>query len=291
MAATEQQQQTCCVFGAGGWTGRAVVREFIQHGWAVRAFDLAAGVWTAWDSLGFDTAEIGRAQKVYGDITDFATVERAVAGCACVVHTTVATEGGEPTSGNVLYAGDTTGATQDATWLVNMKGLWNVLEACKAEPLCQQVVHIGSCHDYWPGSTAHPERDSVFFDSEVRRPDGSLYAVQKRLQEEMCRQFYDAHGLPVLVLRPSYIVDMQLGLGRHREPITSTAPGHVCRHDIAKCCRLASERQLGYNVLHVVNTIGDQASLCNVGETERLLGLKFCATIQPGGGGGAGAKL
>ena len=35
-----------------------------------------------------------------------------------------------------------------------------------------------------------------------RRPDGSMYAIQKRLQEEMCRQFYDAAALPIIVLRP-----------------------------------------------------------------------------------------
>jgi nucleoside-diphosphate-sugar epimerase len=239
-------------------------------------------VWAAWDALAFDNEEIARAEKRYGDIADYNTVAQAVAGCACVVHTTVATDGADPTSGNVLYAGEATGASQDATWLVNMKGLWNVLEACRAEPLCKQVVHIGSCHDYWPGSTDDPEPKSVFFDSEKRRPDGGLYAVQKRLQEEMCRQFHDAHGLPVLVLRPSYIVDMQLGMGRHREPVTAMRNGLVCRHDIAKCCRLASEKQIGYHVLHVVNTAAEQASLCNVGETERLLGFKFCATIQTG---------
>ena len=32
------------------------------------------------------------------------------------------------------------------------------------------------------------------------------------MQEEMCRQFYDAHALSVAVLRPDYIIDMRLGL-------------------------------------------------------------------------------
>jgi nucleoside-diphosphate-sugar epimerase len=36
--------KTCCVFGAGGWTGRAVARDFVQHDWVVRAFDLSDGV-------------------------------------------------------------------------------------------------------------------------------------------------------------------------------------------------------------------------------------------------------
>ena len=38
------------------------------------------------------------------------------------------------------------------------------------------------------------EARSVFFDEDVRRPDCGLYPVHKRLQEEMCRQFYEGHG-------------------------------------------------------------------------------------------------
>ena len=39
----------------------------------------------------------------------------------------------------------------------------------------EKVVHIGSCHAAHPGSTAHPEGE--FYSAEVRRPDGSIYAV------------------------------------------------------------------------------------------------------------------
>ena len=53
------------------------------------------------------------------------------------------------------------------------------------------MVHIGSCHSRWPGAgaeggagwpagTAAP--GSVFMDADARRPDGGIYAVQKRLQ-------------------------------------------------------------------------------------------------------------
>eukprot|EP01048_Picozoa_sp_COSAG05_P030681 COSAG05_NODE_10793_length_546_cov_1.131991_1_plen_168_part_01 len=43
-------------------------------------------------------------------------------------------------------------------------------------------------------------------------------------QEEMCRQQWEAHGLKIVVLRPDYIVDMDLKLGRHREPLDPSKP-------------------------------------------------------------------
>lgn len=33
----------------------------------------------------------------------------------------------------------------------------------------------------------------------------------------MCRQFYDSHGLPIIVLRPDCIMDCALGIGRFKE--------------------------------------------------------------------------
>ena len=128
--------------------------------------------------------------------------------------------------------------------------------------------------------------------AETRRPDGGLYATQKRLQEEMCRQFHDAHALPVAVMRPDYIIDSRLGIGRHREDLRggsgyssdgaampTTNPSWVCRHDIAKACRLAIEKEIAFEILHVVDSSQGQATTCNVGRTEQLLGMKFKAAI------------
>ena len=158
----------------------------------------------------------------------------------------------------------------------------NVLEAARLEE-CSQVVHIGSCHSVWPSAphTGHSEPGEIFMDVNARRPDGGLYAVQKRLQEEMCRQFHDAHGLPVTVFRPDYIIDTRLGLGRHREDLRGQEPskGWVCRHEIALACRLAVEKNVGFEILHVVNNTAGQAGLCNVGRTESLLGMRFDSAV------------
>ena len=166
---------------------------------------------------------------IHGDIVDYQEVERAVSGVDCVIHTAV------------YFVGD---PNDDKPFLINLKGLWNVLQVAQEQGV-RKVVHIGSCQ------TVHPE--GIFFSSEVRRPDGGLYAVCKRLQEEMCRQFHEAFGLSIVVLRPDYIVDSRLGIGKNREPLQNIRNGLVCRHDLAEACRLALERdEVKFDVLHVV---------------------------------------
>ena len=65
----------------------------------------------------------------------------------------------------------------------------------------RKVVHVGSC------MTIHPK--GRFFDADTRSIEGDLYGICKRLQEEMCRQFHDAHGMSTVVLpmlRPAAIM-------------------------------------------------------------------------------------
>ena len=102
------------------------------------------------------------------------------------------------------------GLDDQKAFLVNLKGLWNVLESARQRGI-ERVVHIGSC------MTVHPK--GIFFSAEIRSTEGDLYGICKRLQEEMCRQFHDASGMKTIVLRPDYIVDSRLGIGRHREEL------------------------------------------------------------------------
>lgn len=248
------------VFGAAGWLGRAVLANFAgRH--EVRAFDYSPKAWENWNDIDGQW----QGETVNGDIADFATVEQTVAGVEGIVHM-------------ILYPLPPGTKEEDATasWLVYLKGLWNVLEAARRHQV-KRVVHLGSCQ------TIHPK--GVFFSSEVRRPDSSLYAVCKRLQEEMCRQFYDGHGVSTIVLRPDYIVDSRLGIGRYREKLGGPAgnpmrPGWVCRHDLAEACRLALETdQVDFDVLHVVGTPGADQT-CNVGRTRQVLGLEFKGDLE-----------
>jgi len=259
-------------------------------GFTVRAFDLAVDQWTPFENVpsrGMEGPTIqratighgGRVEYRYGDISDNALVRELIEGCDAVVHCTAYFPGGD-------NPGD------DLPWTINVKGLWNILDCCRGSETIQRVVHIGSCSTVWPGSVASPERGSVFFDASVRRPDTSLYSATKRLQEELCRQFHDSDGLPIVVLRPDGIMDLRHSLTRvgGQGSARGTAPiesrpgvGSVCRFDIAAACRGAID--LGadhpFEVLHVATLdtslpAAERASaFCNVQRTASLLGVSF----------------
>lgn len=240
------------VFGAAGWLGRAFLNNAASKH-ELRACDLDPQAWEAWNDI---DGEWTGGEKVFGNIVDYEAVDQALEGADAIVHM-------------ILYGpGPTLTSDQAAetSILVYLKGLWNVLQAAQQRGI-KRVVHLGSCQ------TVHP--DGIFFSSQVRRPDASLYAMCKRLQEEMCRQFYDAYGLSTIVLRPDYIVDTRLGIGRQREKLTDQSLGWVCRHDLAEACRLALEtNSVEHDILHVVGS-PDAAQHCNVDRTRAVLGLEF----------------
>ena len=241
------------LFGSAGWLGRAVLARSVNRA-EVRAFDRGPEAWDEWRDVDGDWKG---GDVVHGDISDFAAVDRAMAGMDAVIHTAV-------------YFPREDVEHDPLPFLVNLKGLWNVLEAARRHQV-GSVVHVGSC------MTIHPK--GLFFAADVRSIEGDLYGICKRLQEEMCRQFHDAHGMRTIVLRPDYIVDSRLGIGRHREKLGPDGArwrlGWVCRHDLAEACLLAAEnRKIDHEVLHIVGTPGAEAH-CNVDRAKRILGLTF----------------
>ena len=245
------------VFGAAGWLGRAVLAKLADKH-EVHAFDHAPEAWEVWQDV---DGEWNDGEIVHGDIVDFETVDKALEGVEGIVHLAVHAQ--------------SYGADDQLPFLVNLKGLWNVLEGARQHGI-RRVVHIGSCQ------TVHPH--GIFFTSEVRRPDGSLYAVTKRLQEEMCRQFYDAYGLSIIVLRPDGIVDSRLGIGKGRDKLGPAGVrrrnGWVCRHDLAEACRLALESTtIDFDIFHTVGT-SEADETCNVARSREVLGLQYKGDLE-----------
>lgn len=249
------------VFGAEGYTGRAVLRNLEGHH-EVRAASLSPKAWDEWLE---EDGEWTAGEVVYGDIVDFDVVHKATEGMDAVIHLTV------------YHPPDRGGydVHDEKPFLVNLKGLWNVLESARLREV-RRVVHVGSCQ------TVHPK--GVFFTSDVRRPDGSLYAVTKRLQEEMCRQYHEAFGMSIVVLRPDYIVDSRLGIGRYKEKLgpggTFARSGWVCRHDLAEACRLAAESAtIDFDIFHTVGS-PEARTTCNVARSEEVLGLRYRGDLE-----------
>jgi nucleoside-diphosphate-sugar epimerase len=243
------------VFGAAGWLGRAIVSN-LEASHAVRAFDYGPDAWGAWADI--DGPFVG--ERHNGDISDFSTVHAATEGMDGIIHA-AAYFGQDP--------------DDPKPWLINLKGLWNTLESARQRGI-RHVVHIGSCE------TVHP--DGHFFSADQNRPGGGIYPLNKRLQEDMCRSFRDAYGMRIIVLRPDYIVDSRIGLGRFREKLgpegRPTRNGWVCRHDLAEASRLAVENEtLDFDVFHVVGTPEADAT-CNVARSRDVLGLTYRGDLE-----------
>jgi nucleoside-diphosphate-sugar epimerase len=243
------------VFGAAGWLGRALLANLAGRHEA-RAFDFDPQAWAAWQDVDGEW----EGEKIYGDIADFTAVHNATDGMDAIAH---------------LAVNFSRGVDDVKPWLINLKGLWNVLESARQRGI-RRVVHVGSC------ATVHPK--GVFFTSDVRSQEGDVYGICKRLQEEMCRQFHDAFGLHVIVLRPDYIVDSRLGIGRFRETLgaegTRMRNGWVCRHDLAEALRLALESAtIDFDIFHVVGTPEADAT-CNVARSREVLGLTYRGDLE-----------
>ena len=246
------------VLGAAGWTGRAVLTNLAgKH--TIRAF---ARNPHSWDKFADVDGPWDDGELVYGDMSDYHAVNRALQGMDGVIHV-------------AAHLGNRDDPNDDSPFLVNVKGMWNVLESAREHGI-QRVVHVGSCQ------TAHPK--GIFFSAEVRRPDATSYAVSKRLQEEMCRQFHGAYGINIAVLRAGGILDAKLGLGYDGRPLVpngrSFGPGVVCRHDFAEACRLALEKpELGLEILHITG-MPEASKTCNCDRAREVLGLEFQANFE-----------
>jgi nucleoside-diphosphate-sugar epimerase len=245
------------ILGAAGWVGRAVLANLAgRHN--IRTFDRSPASWERYKDV---DGERSGGEKFFGHIEDFPTVHKATEGMDGIIHLSVYFPKNDD--------------NDDLPFLINLKGLWNVLESARRRGI-RRIVHVGSCQ------TVHSK--GVFFTSDVRRPDGSQYAVCKRLQEEMCRQFHEAHGLRIIVLRPDYIVDSRLGIGWAKEKLGTEGHryrnGWVCRHDFAEACRLALEQDhIAFDILHIVGT-PEAEKTCNVARSREVLGLTYKGNLE-----------
>lgn len=236
------------VIGAAGWVGRAVLENFAgRH--QVRALDYNPAAWEVYRRFDGDW----EGEKIYGDVADFHAVDRALEGVEGVVNLTAYFGYQDPVENN------------QNPFLINVKGMWNILESARRRKL-KRVVQMSSC------VVQHP--DGIFLSSEVRSKEGDLYGITKRLQEEVCRQYHDAHGLRIIVLRPCSIGDSRLGISRDGSPARGGI-GWVCRHDLAEACHLALENEsIDFDIMHTASH-PEADQYCNVARSRELLGLQY----------------
>ena len=236
------------VIGAAGWVGRAVLEGFAgRH--EVRAFDFSPESWEQYAQ--YDGEWEG--EKVFGNVADFYEVSAGLEGMDGVVNLSA-------------YFGYRNPQENDVNpFLINVKGMWNILEAARRHGL-KRVVQMGSCVVQRP--------DGVFLSADERSVESTLYGITKRLQEEVCRQFHDAYGLPTIIFRPCSIGDSRLGISRDGSPAHGGI-SWVCRHHLAEACHQAlANETIDFDIFHTASH-PDADKHCNTARSRETLGLEY----------------
>ncbi len=170
------------VTGATGRLGSNLVKRLLAEGIEVRSFLLP-------DHPAERTLDGLDTEKCYGDIRDEVAVEEAMEGVDAVVH--CAAVMGEPRGG----------LTTHSFFDINVRGAFNVLnEAARRRGQIKKVVHLSSttAYDVW---TTGP----VIREDAPLRPL-KLYGTTKAAGETIARCVEFQSGVPVVILRPNFIM-------------------------------------------------------------------------------------
>jgi CDP-glucose 4,6-dehydratase len=169
------------VTGATGMIGSWLVKELLAAGAGVTALVLDADP----QSELFRSGAISRCTVVNGALEDLGTVERAIN-----VHET----------DTVFHLGAQTlvEAAQRfplTTWESNVRGTWNVLEACRVHSgLVERIVVASSDKAYGEAAVLPYTEDTPLA---ARFP----YEVSKACADLVAQSYHHAYGMPVVVAR------------------------------------------------------------------------------------------
>ena len=162
---------TVMVTDATGLLGGAVVRMLIARG--------GVSIWAfARDRRKTNMFAQDTIQVCLGDITDREAVRRATTGCNVVIHSVMATGGGD-------------------TRQINVEGTRNVIDAA-VQAGVDRLVHVSSVAVY------HPVTEGVVDEDHPKEPDGpsTSYHTTKLDSEILALDYAHEKGLSVVVLQP-----------------------------------------------------------------------------------------
>lgn len=164
------------VFGASGRLGRALLKHFLKKGYRTRATVHESPVKLAHADL----------DEVYADVTSRSDVAEAVRGQEIVLG--LATRRDDP---NTFFD-------------VNVRGTFNVLDACRNQKSVRQVILASSdaAVGVWLARHAKPVNE----DSPLMAHPG-YHAFSKVMEEAMAQQYRIQYGLPITILRMSRVFE------------------------------------------------------------------------------------
>jgi nucleoside-diphosphate-sugar epimerase len=161
------------VTGASGQLGGALVRRLVAEGFSVRALVHRTAV-------GVEGVE-----EMRGDVSDLASVRRAVKGIDAVCQLATTKE-------------DSAGFID-----VSVRGTYNLLEAAREAGTVRRWILAGG--DAAMGIYYYPQPRAIT-ETMPRRAYPGVYALSKVLEEVMGEQFFIQYGVPYLCLRASWIL-------------------------------------------------------------------------------------
>ncbi len=169
---------TVLVTGASGFIGSHLVARLVASGCAVRTFGRSPSVPPQFASLAVE--------HYSGDITDAASVARAIEGCEIVFHM----------AGLVSYRA----SHWQRQYRVNVVGTRTVMEASLAAGV-RRVIHTGSI-----AGMGIPEHRSVGTEEIVYNLEGRglSYCDTKHAAEQEVQRYIEK-GLPAIMLNPGII--------------------------------------------------------------------------------------
>lgn len=165
--------RTAAVFGGSGKIGRRLIAHLEDQGIRVRA-------------LQHTTPVVGRSvESVTGSIADPKCVREVIAGADVVVQMA------------------TTKEDSEKFFDVTLKGSMNILEACREHDV-KQIILIGG--DAVFGIWFYPQPIPIDENHRYEAYPG-YYAFTKVMEEVMARQYAIQYGLPITILRSSWVFD------------------------------------------------------------------------------------
>jgi NAD dependent epimerase/dehydratase len=173
--------KTVMITGAGGFIGSHLVERVVKEDpGRVRAF-VHYNSRNSWGWLE-DSPVLKEIEVVTGDVRDYDSIKRCMAGCETVFH--LAAVIGIPYS-----------YVSPAAYLrVNVEGTYNVLQAAR-ELGCQQVLVTSTSETY---GTAQQPAIAEDHPAVAQSP----YAATKIAADQLALSFYRSFGLPVKIVRP-----------------------------------------------------------------------------------------
>ncbi len=168
------------VTGATGLLGANVVRELESRGGEVRVL--------ARSSTSLSVLEGTDAEVVQGDITDKASLRRAMAGCDTVVHSAANT-----LQWPVHYS------FYEA---VNVQGTKNVIEVSRERGI-SKVVYVSTANTFGPGTLEHPGTELSEF---TGLRTGSGYVLSKFVAQQHVLKEVESYQTPVVIVNPTFMI-------------------------------------------------------------------------------------